>query len=103
MKITFVQDHQSVLSGNSHYTRGTQADLPRGQALIDLGVARAGWEPIPVVEEPEDEQRTDEDFSQYTVAELRDICDEWGLPHAGLRKAELIELIEGVTNASTSN
>ncbi len=43
MKITFVKDHQSVLSGNERYTPGTQADLRRGQELIDLGVAREGW------------------------------------------------------------
>ncbi len=46
MKITFTKDHMSVASGNSFYTAGTQADLLQGKVLIDLGVAREGWEPI---------------------------------------------------------
>lgn len=36
-----------------------------------------------------------EDLDGYTVAELRDIADERGIEYkSGLRKAELIELIE---------
>lgn len=43
MKITFMQDHMSYLSGNSFYATGMGADLPRGAELVALGVARAGW------------------------------------------------------------
>lgn len=43
MKITFLQDHQSYLSGNSFYTTGTKADLPRGGELVELGIAAEGW------------------------------------------------------------
>lgn len=43
MKITFIKDHQSPLSGNSFYAVGTRADFSNGQGLIDLGVAYAGW------------------------------------------------------------
>ena len=43
MKITFLQDHQSQMSGNSFYEAGTTADLWRGDELVALGVAQPGW------------------------------------------------------------
>ena len=43
MKITFIKDHQSVYSGNEFYPKGAQADLIRGQTLVNMKVARAGW------------------------------------------------------------
>ena len=48
MKITFIKDHQSVLSGHSFYAAGTRADLVKGQQLIDGGFAYAGWGNPPV-------------------------------------------------------
>ena len=43
MKITFLQGHQSQMSGNSFYEAGTTADLWRGDELVALGVAQPGW------------------------------------------------------------
>lgn len=45
MKITFIQDCPAIIeSGNEAYKAGTQADLRKGQELIDLGYAREGWD-----------------------------------------------------------
>ena len=52
MKITFIEDHQSVLSGHSFYAAGAQADLRKGQQLIDGGIAFEGWGNPPVKEPP---------------------------------------------------
>lgn len=43
MKITFTEDHISIASGNSFYKAAVQADLRRGQELVDMGVAYEGW------------------------------------------------------------
>ncbi len=43
MKITFIKDHASVLSGNSAYKENDQADLRRGHELVECGAAVEGW------------------------------------------------------------
>ena len=95
MKITFTQDHQSPQSGNEYYKAGAQADLPRGAALIALGVAREGWAPvvIPViVPEPVTEQAPD--YNSMTVVQLIDEAKARGVSYAGLRKADLVSALE---------
>lgn len=50
MKITFIKDCPPIVaSGNSTYKAGTQADLRKGQELIELGYARDGWEDKPEI------------------------------------------------------
>ena len=53
MKVTFTKDHQSQLSGNSFYAAGIKADFPNGEGLVALGVAYAGWDSQPPMQETE--------------------------------------------------
>lgn len=88
MKITFTEDHISRYSGNSFYKAGTQADLRHGQRLIDLGVARDGWEDTAAIDE-------DESLSQWKdwpVEDLRKAAKNAGIPgYARMKKSTLIE------------
>jgi hypothetical protein len=43
MKITFTKNFQGIESGNEFYKAGTEADLRRGEELVNLKVARVGW------------------------------------------------------------
>lgn len=53
-------------------------------------------EPAPVPE-PEPEPAPDVvDYNAFTVAELRQMAEDRNLDPAGLRKAELVALLEGV-------
>lgn len=107
MKITFTHDHQSPVSGNELYRQGAQADLPKGQALIDAGVAYAGWgKPTALsikVEAAADtgiaeaieeiEKLKDVNFKALTIAELQEIAKDRGIQYVGLRKSALIEAL----------
>lgn len=97
MKITFTEDHQSVASGNSFYKAGAQADLRRGEPLVQMGVAYAGWGK-PTNDDAEksifDKKPRDYDLSKLTVAELQQMADGLGISHTGLRKAELIAALD---------
>lgn len=98
MKITFTEDHQSVASGNEFYREGAQADLRRGQGLIDMGVARAGWRPLLDPETREEIAVALETLAleSLTKAELVDEAREAGISYAGLNKAQLIEVLSEV-------
>jgi uncharacterized damage-inducible protein DinB len=41
----------------------------------------------------------EDSLEQHTVAELREIADELGVDHSGLRKAELIDAITAAEEA----
>ena len=43
MQVTFLQDHQSYLSGNSFYAAGAKADFPNVAVLVEEALfARGG-------------------------------------------------------------
>ena len=46
MNVTFLEDHISVASGNSFYKAGDEATLRRGKELVNMGVAREGWDAV---------------------------------------------------------
>ncbi len=87
MKITFIKDHLSVLSGNSFYKAGTQADLARGKQLIEADIARVGWsiEDIPP--------------SPPTITELREQAKAQGIKgYARMKRKTLIKRLESGNN-----
>lgn len=90
MKITFIEDHLSVLSGNERYTAGTQADLRRGQELIDLGVACEGWgddDPVVFAFTP---------IENVPIDELREMAELQGIRgYARMKRETLIERLAG--------
>jgi hypothetical protein len=43
MKITFTKNFQGIESGNEFYKAGVEADLRRGNELVNLKVAKFGW------------------------------------------------------------
>lgn len=69
MKITFTENHQSPASGNELYKAGTQADLRRGDELVEQGVAYEGWGDAPEDELPSLDEL---DLSERTVDLLRE-------------------------------
>lgn len=76
MKITFLQDHQSVLSGNEFYSAGARADLPAGAALIAQGVARETWAgrpPKPVEPEPMEVEQPEVEVVEVEPVEADDL------------------------------
>lgn len=77
MKITFLEDHMSLLSGNSFYKAGSQADLRRGQQLVDQGIAREGWEPLVEAEVSTFEYMSDQELRD--LAKERDISVTWNM------------------------
>jgi len=113
MNITFTEDHQSVASGNEFYRKGAQATLTKGQALIDMGVAYAGWGKPPLdikIEATYDgtgvsgeiEQIAEFaepeliDLDKITKSELVEVARAYGVSYAGLKKAELAEALKGI-------
>ncbi len=108
MKITFTEDHQSVASGNEFYRKGAQADLRRGQGLVDAGVAREGWGPLldPKISEEiavameslvdEVEAIKDVDLPALTKSELVDLARHYNIGYIGQTKAQLIEALSEV-------
>jgi hypothetical protein len=91
MNITFIKEFQSELTGNSQYMPGDQATFDTGQTLIDIGVARAGWNEVKPDAEPEPDEP---DYYNMTVSELIAIAKQHNISYVGLRKSELIEALE---------
>ena len=59
MNITFIQDCPPVpQTGWSAYKKGDQATLRNGAHLVEVGIARAGWEPIVEAPKPAPKKRT---------------------------------------------
>jgi len=104
MKITFIKDHLSVASGNSFYKAGAQADLRKGQHLIDIGVARAGWEAArpkansagvspDIVEEVLEDAIDLLDFASMKKSDVVEVAESYGIITAGMNKTQLIEAL----------
>lgn len=95
MKITFLTDHQSPQSGNELYQAGAHADLPQGQALIDSGVAYAGWgqRPMPESDPQLEEQAIVLDgnaIEQLSDDELRELAKANKVPNYWSMKRETL-------------
>lgn len=93
MKITFLENHVSVLSGNSYYDAGEQADLRRGQELIDQGIAYAGWgsPPTPL-------QGPVSTLDSMSHDDLRALAKERGI--VGYARMKFETLIERLTDGN---
>ena len=97
MKVTFTRDHKSPASGNEFYRKGAQADLVKGQALIDAGVAHAGWDK-PTPEKIDDVAPASAmlepiDYRSLTKTELIDVAKEKGIAYIGQTKAKLLDAL----------
>jgi len=87
MKITFLEEHCSVLSGNSFYEVGVKADLRRGQELIDAGIAYAGWG-----KHPTNLQGESNDLQDLPLDDLRNMAKERGIRgYWNMKEETLIE------------
>ncbi len=96
MKITFIKDHLSILSGNSFYKAGTQADLMRGKQLIEAGIARVGWS----IEDAQPNQFNPDYsgvdvFADAPIEELRGYAKLRGIKgYARMKRKTLIKRLE---------
>jgi len=88
MKITFIKDCPPIVeSGNSFYKVDTQADLRKGQELIDLGYARDGWGEdknlVEVVNQFNPDYTLKSIFESMDTSELKEIAKEKGIKGYG--------------------
>ena len=94
MKITFIEDHISRLSGHSYYNAGTQADLRHGAELAKQGIVYEGWGSRPTAIDSIQGQKTiiiTPDFATLDIEELREIAKGKGIKgYARMKKATLI-------------
>lgn len=103
MKVTFREDHQSVLSGHSFYAKGAQADLRKGDELVRLGICYEGWGKAPAlhtvdaVAEDTGPIVSDISLDDLSLNELREMAKDAGIKSYHRMKKET--LIERLTNA----
>jgi hypothetical protein len=86
MKVRFLQDYQGQHTGPHFYLAGQVADVDDSAAARLIADNRAVAVGGPVGNEP--------DYAAMTVAELRDIAGERGISTSGLRKAQIVEMLE---------
>lgn len=100
MKITFIEDHQSLLSGHSFYKAGTRADLVKGQQLIDGGFAYEGWEnPAPSVPPlVEVVESIDIDFNSMSTDDLKAHVKAIGINPGRMKRSTLLKRLENDGN-----
>lgn len=85
MNITFTKDFCGFESGHSAYKAGEKATLRHGQRLIDLGVAREGWQDETVTLEFKPIEET-------SLSELKKIAKSEGIKgYARMKRKTLIE------------